>query len=65
MAVDRYADDGVNSKRTIRLRYDVPPPKDGELPEEFEGGIAAARLRRSSPEVKSRTDARAKAASRR
>ena len=46
MAVDRYANDGVNSQRTVRLRYDVPTPKDGEAPDEFEGGIAAARLPR-------------------
>ena len=27
MAVDRYANDGVNSQRTVRLRYDVPTPR--------------------------------------
>ena len=43
MAVDRYANDGINSQRTVRLRYDVPPPKDGEV-EVFEGDIAAVRL---------------------
>jgi hypothetical protein len=61
MAVDRYANDGINSQRTIRLRYDVPPPKDGEAPEAFEGGIAAARLPRSTPEAASRAAARTKA----
>jgi hypothetical protein len=43
MAVDRYANDGVNSARTVRLRYDVPPPADGEF---VDGGIAAVRLPR-------------------
>ena len=28
MAVDRYADDGVGSRRTVRSRYDLPTPKD-------------------------------------
>ena len=27
MAVDRYAGDGFTSRRTVRERYDVPPPK--------------------------------------
>jgi Rieske 2Fe-2S family protein len=30
MIVDRYASDGTTSRRTVRLRYDVPPPKDGD-----------------------------------
>jgi phenylpropionate dioxygenase-like ring-hydroxylating dioxygenase large terminal subunit len=30
MAVDRYASDGSTSRRTIRERYDVPPPKSDE-----------------------------------
>jgi Rieske 2Fe-2S family protein len=30
MAVDRYANDGVESHRTVRHRYDVPPPKPGD-----------------------------------
>ena len=29
MVVDRYAEDGVASHRTVRERYDVPPPKPG------------------------------------
>jgi Rieske 2Fe-2S family protein len=29
MAVDRYANDGIESHRTVRHRYDVPPPKPG------------------------------------
>jgi Rieske 2Fe-2S family protein len=28
MAVDRYANDGIGSMRTVRARYDVPVPKD-------------------------------------
>ena len=30
MAVDRYANDGVNSSGRSALRYDVPPEKDGD-----------------------------------
>ena len=65
MAVDRYANDGVNSQRTVRLRYDVPTPKDGEAPDEFEGGIAAARLPRDAGNADARTNARSKATTRR
>jgi len=61
MAVDRYANDGVNSQRTVRLRYDVPTPKDGESPDEFEGGVAAARLPRDAGNAHARTNARSKA----
>jgi hypothetical protein len=60
MAVDRYANDGVNSQRTVRLRYDVPPPLDGDT---FEGGIAAARLPRATPTGPTRNAARTKAKS--
>jgi hypothetical protein len=35
MVVDRYADDGVSSARTVRHRYDVPP-------EDFPGGEIGA-----------------------
>jgi glycine betaine catabolism A len=62
MAVDRYANDGINSARTVRLRYDVPTPKDGDI---FEGDIAAVRLPRDGEQKTSRSDARAKAATRR
>jgi phenylpropionate dioxygenase-like ring-hydroxylating dioxygenase large terminal subunit len=65
MAVDRYANDGINSQRTIRLRYDVPPPKDGLETDEFEGGIAGVRLPRAAPPVATRSAARTKAATRR
>jgi Rieske 2Fe-2S family protein len=65
MAVDRYANDGVNSQRTVRLRYDVPAPKDGDTPDEFEGGIAAARLPRDAGNAHARTNARSKATTRR
>ena len=30
MAVDRYANDGVSSRRTVRLSYDSPVPKDAD-----------------------------------
>jgi hypothetical protein len=29
MVVDRYADDGISSARTVRHRYDIPPPPPG------------------------------------
>ena len=61
MAVDRYANDGMNSQRTVRLRYDVPTPKDGDV---FEGDIAGVRLPRATPDASSRSAARAKAATR-
>jgi hypothetical protein len=61
MAVDRYANDGMNSQRTIRLRYDVPTPKEGDV---FEGDIAGVRLPRATPDASSRSAARAKAATR-
>jgi hypothetical protein len=64
MAVDRYAMDGVNSQRTVRLRYDVPTPKDGEAADHFEGDIAAVRLPRATPGIASRNGARTKAATR-
>jgi Rieske 2Fe-2S family protein len=54
MAVDRYAGDGVGSRRTVRSRYDLPTPKD----ELFEGDVPAIRLPRST---EARTGARAKA----
>ena len=43
MAVDRYAGDGFTSRRTVRERYDIPPPKpldDGDP-------VGAVRLPRS------------------
>ena len=46
MAVDRYACDGVSSRRTVRERYDVPTPKeiaDGEVPAVLLPRSAAAR----------------------
>ena len=53
MAVDRYASDGVGSQRTVRSRYDVPPPKEGAEP----GEVPAMPLPRSA----ARAGARAKA----
>ena len=49
MAVDRYAADGVGTKRTVRSRYDVPPPKDAAEPGEVPAMLlprSAARSRR-------------------
>jgi hypothetical protein len=62
MAVVRYANDGINSQRTVRLRYDVPPPKDGDE-DHFEGDVAAVRLPRGNG-VSSRSAARSRAAAR-
>ncbi len=53
MAVDRYARDGVSSRRTIRLRYDVPPPKDGT-----DGEVPAVLLPRSAAAAGARVRAR-------
>ena len=53
MAVDRYASDGVGSTRTVRSRYDVPPPKEDAEP----GDVPAMLLPRSA----ARAGARAKA----
>jgi hypothetical protein len=61
MAVDRYAGDGVNSQRTVRLRYDVPAPRDGDT-EVFEGAIAGVRLpRTTTPPAAARSAARTRA----
>jgi hypothetical protein len=53
MAVDRYADDGIGSPRTVRSRYDVPPPK-----ELAEGEVPAILLPRSGDRTRARTKAR-------
>jgi phenylpropionate dioxygenase-like ring-hydroxylating dioxygenase large terminal subunit len=57
MVVDRYADDGVSSRRTVRARYDVPLPKEGD-PETDPATAPAAAVTRD------RAAARARAASR-
>jgi Rieske 2Fe-2S family protein len=44
MVVDRYVADGISSQRTVRDRYDVPPPKTGEV-----GGSARRPSRSASP----------------
>ena len=59
MAVDRYADDGIGSRRTVRTRYDVPPPletdEDGQ-PEH--GAVPALLLPRSAKRATARSTAR-------
>jgi Rieske 2Fe-2S family protein len=59
MAVDRYALDGVGSRRTVRSRYDIPPPKD---PTEGEAGpvgdVPAILLPRSAARAGARARAR-------
>ncbi|MDQ2965607.1 MAG: hypothetical protein M3R57_07140, partial [Chloroflexota bacterium] len=57
MAVDRYAEDGQTSRRTVRERYDVPPPKPGD----GDGQIGAVLLPRSAELSAARMAARAKA----
>ena len=52
MVVDRYAGDGISSRRTVRERYDVPLPKDGD-----------GERRWPAPVAHDRAGARAKAAS--
>ena len=58
MLVDRYADDGIDSKRTVRLRYDVPPPKDGDL---TAGDVPAVRLPTAASTNGSRASSRSRA----
>ena len=62
MAVDRYANDGMNSQRTVRLRYDVPRRRTASR--DFEGDMAGVRLPRATPDTATRAAARAKAAAR-
>jgi len=60
MCVDRYADDGVGSRRTVRSRYDVPPPKDDPAGVgDGQGEVPAILLPRSAGSA--RAGARAKA----
>jgi len=58
MAVDRYAGDGESSRRTVRERYDVPPPKpipaNGSGPDD----IPAVLLPRSERRLAARAKAR-------
>jgi hypothetical protein len=42
---DRYAADGIVSHRTVRERYDVPPPKDGDFGAPVQTEAAARRRR--------------------
>jgi Rieske 2Fe-2S family protein len=57
MAVDRYANDGSTSRRTVRARYDVAPPLEGE------GELAQGDAATSPDALAARTAARAKARS--
>jgi len=47
MVVDRYADDGVSSARTVRHRYDVPPDEDELIGAGASGAPAAPGSRRA------------------
>ena len=58
MAVDRYADDGTSSRRTVRSRYDVPPPAE---PDEDGNPTVPAMLLPRSAKSGSRGAARVKA----
>jgi hypothetical protein len=57
MAVDRYAQDGVGSRRTVRSRYDIPPPKD-EADATEPGDVPAILLPRSAARAGPRARAR-------
>ncbi|MFL5684306.1 MAG: aromatic ring-hydroxylating oxygenase subunit alpha [Chloroflexota bacterium] len=62
MCVDRYADDGVGSRRTVRSRYDVPPPKDDPAGVgDGQGEVPAILLPRSAAKAGARAGARARA----
>jgi Rieske 2Fe-2S family protein len=55
MAVDRYVNDGTESRRTVRARYDLPVPKDDPAG----NGVGAVLLPRSEAEAAAnRTKAR-------
>jgi glycine betaine catabolism A len=54
MAVDRYASDGIGSRRTVRSRYDIPTPKDDAEP----GDVPAMLLPRSAARAGARAKAR-------
>ena len=58
MVVDRYAEDGTESRRTVRHRYDVPPAKDDDAPIADVGGMPAVLLPRSAARAKARSRAR-------
>ena len=45
MVADRYAADGIVSHRTVRERYDVPPPKDADFGTSAPSEAAARRRR--------------------
>jgi Rieske 2Fe-2S family protein len=46
MCADRYADDGIESRRTIRERYDVQPPRDGDVGTSGGNGASGAAPRK-------------------
>jgi Rieske 2Fe-2S family protein len=54
MAVDRYADDGIESRRTVRSRYDLPVPKEDPAG----NGVGTVLLPRSEADGTRRTKAR-------
>jgi Rieske 2Fe-2S family protein len=60
MVVDRYAKDGVESHRTVRERYDVPVPKDGD-----DGGANGHVAEVLMPRSAARAAARSRATARR
>jgi hypothetical protein len=49
MVADRYAGDPISAARTVRERYDVPPPKpaDGAVPTNGSDRLAARTRARS------------------
>jgi Rieske 2Fe-2S family protein len=61
MAVDRYADDGIGSRRTVRSRYDVPPPLETDEGGQPEHGAVPAMLLPHSAAKTARATARVKA----
>ena len=52
MCADHYANDGIQVRRTVRARYDTPPPKT-----ELTGGIASAE--KTEARLKARAAAKA------
>jgi hypothetical protein len=54
MAVDRYAGDGVASRRTVRERYDVPPPKSDGADGDGNGHVPEVLMPRSAARLAAR-----------
>ena len=64
MVADRYAGDPISAARTVRERYDVPPPKPGKADANGSNGTNGKAARADARSKAARDDARSKAAAR-